>query len=180
MIFKQKLFGDMEAATFNKGWYLLYTNSKQERNVAGQLDRMKIQHYLPLVKITRKWSDRLKILDSPLFPSYLFIYLNHFKEYFLCLEAQGALHFVRFGQQIAKVSDSVIIDLKIIVDAGEQIEVSFSAFQKGETVTITDGPLTGLKCEVIQYNKKEMILVRIELLQRNLLMELPVNHLCKL
>lgn len=170
----------MEAASFNKGWYLIYTNSKQERIVAGQLERMKIQHYLPLVKIARKWSDRVKILDSPLFPSYLFVYLNHFKDYFLCLEAKGALHFVRFGQKIARVPDSVISDLRIIVDAGEQIEVSFSMFQKGETVTITDGPLAGLKCEVIQYNKREMILVRIELLQRNLLLEVPVNNLCKL
>jgi transcriptional antiterminator RfaH len=170
----------MEAVSFNKGWYLIYTNSKQERNVAGQLDKIKIQHYLPLVKIAKKWSDRVKILDSPLFPSYLFVYLNQFKDYFLCLETKGALQFVRFGQKIAKVSDSVISDLRIIVETGQQIEVSFSAFQKGETVTINDGPLAGLKCEVIQYNRREMILVRIELLQRNLLMEVPVNHLCKL
>jgi transcriptional antiterminator RfaH len=170
----------MEAVSFNKGWYLIYTNAKQERNVASQLDKIKIQHYLPLVKIARRWSDRVKILDSPLFPSYLFVYLNHSKDYFLSLEAKGALHFVRFGQKIARVSDSVISDLRIIVDAGEQIEVSFSAFQKGETVTITDGPLAGLKCEVIKYNKREMILVRIELLQRNLLLEITVNSLCKL
>jgi transcriptional antiterminator RfaH len=135
---------------------------------------------LPLVKIAREWSDRVKILDSPLFPSYLFVYLNQFNDYYLCLETQGAIHFVRFGQKMARVADSVISDLRIIVDAGEQIEVSFSAFQKGETVTITDGPLAGLKCEVIQYNKREMILVRIELLQRNLLLEVPINHLCKL
>jgi transcriptional antiterminator RfaH len=170
----------MEAVSFIKGWYLIYTNSKQERKVAGQLDKMKIQHYLPLVKVTREWSDRIKILNSPLFPSYLFVYLNQFKDYYLCLETQGALHFVRFGQKIARVEDSVISGLRIIVDAGEKIEVSFSAFQKGETVIITDGALAGLNCEVIQYHKKEMILVRIELLQRNLLLEVPVNHLCKL
>lgn len=169
----------MEAVSFNKGWYLIYTNSKQERKVAGQLGQMKIQYYLPMVKIAREWSDRVKILDSPLFPSYLFVYLNQLKDYYQCLETQGALHFVRFGQKIARVTDSVISDLRIIVDAGEQIEVSFSVFQKGETVTITEGPLAGLKCEVIQYNKKEMMLVRIELLQRNLLLELPINHLCK-
>jgi transcriptional antiterminator RfaH len=170
----------MEAVSFNKGWYLIYTNSKQERKVAGQIDKMKIEHYLPLVKIAREWSDRVKILDSPLFPSYLFVHLNQFKDYYQCLETQGALHFVRFGQKIARVADSVISDLRIIVDAGEKIEVSFSAFQKGETVSITDGPLAGLSCEIIQYNKREMILVRIELLQRSLLLELPANRLCKL
>jgi len=180
MIFYKKIVCGMEAVSFNKGWYLIYTNAKQERKVASQLDKLKIEHYLPLVKIAREWSDRIKLLDSPLFPSYLFVYLNQFKDYYLCLEAQGAIHFVRFGQKIARVADTIINDLRIIEGAGEHIEVSFGAFQQGEMVSITKGPLTGLKCEVIKYNIKQIILVRIELLQRNLLIELPANHICKL
>jgi hypothetical protein len=44
-------------------------------------------------------------------------------------------------------------------------------------MVIGKGPLTGLSCEVVKYNNKEMLLVRVDLLQRNVLVTLPVEHL---
>jgi transcriptional antiterminator RfaH len=169
----------MRTVAFNKGWYLLYTNSKQEKKVAEQLVAKKINYYLPIVKDIRKWSDRVKIIHSPLFPSYLFIYLEQLQNYYDSLEAKGALYYVRFGHEIAKVADTIVNNLKIVVNASEFIEISFVEFQKGETLTISEGPLTGLNCEVVQYKNKEMLLVRISLLKRSVLAELPVSHLSK-
>jgi transcription antitermination factor NusG len=167
----------MRTLAFNKGWHLLYTSSKQEKKVAEQLAARNINHYLPIVKTTRKWSDRIKTLNAPLFPSYLFIYLEQLEDYYNSLEAKGALHYVRFGTQIARVADSIVNDLKIVINKGQEIEVSYTEFNKGEILTISDGPLTGLNCEVVQYKSKEMILVRVNLLKRNVLAEVPVHHL---
>lgn len=167
----------MRPIAFNRGWYLLYTNTKQEKKVAEQLAARNIKHYLPIVRTTRKWSDRIKILNLPLFPSYLFIYLEQVEHYYNSLEAKGALYYVRFGTQIARVADSIVNDLIIIVNTGGEIEISYTEFKKGEILTITAGPLAGLTCEVVQYKSKKMILVRVNLLKRNVLAEVPVSQL---
>lgn len=170
----------METLSFAKGWYLIYTNVKQEKKVAEQLDKLNIPNFLPLVKVTRLWSDRVKILSTPLFPCYLFVYLAQCQDYNHCLDIKGLLRFVRFGQEIAHVPDAVIADLKLLMQTGENIEVSLTEFQQGESVVIGSGPLEGLNCEVVRYNNRDMILVRLGLLQRSLLIELPVNCLCKI
>jgi transcription antitermination factor NusG len=170
----------LDISSFHKGWYLLYTNSKQEKKVAGQYANMEIQFLLPMIKVEREWSDRIKILNSPLFPSYLFVYLSHFDDYFRCLEAPGALNFVRFGKNLARVSDTVIENIRILINANEQLEISFNHFKKGEAVKISEGLFSGLNCEVIRYKNKDMILVRVDLLQRNLILETPIGHLSKI
>jgi transcriptional antiterminator RfaH len=68
-------------------------------------------------------------------------------------------------------------NLRIVVATGENIEISHIDFQKGETLIIGTGPLIGLKCEMVEYNSRKMILVRIDLLKRNVLIELPATHL---
>ena len=165
---------------FNKGWYLLYTSSRQERKVSSQLATMKISHYLPMTKSARKWADRTKVIITPLFPSYLFIYLEQIQDYYAGLNTEGVLHYVKFGTQIVRIPESIISDLKILSNYTDPIKVSMLEFRKGESLIITKGPLNGLNCEVIKYNNKEMILVRISLLKRNLLLELPICHLSKL
>ncbi|HVW58575.1 MAG TPA: hypothetical protein VHC48_01020, partial [Puia sp.] len=58
-----------------------------------------------------------------------------------------------------------------------EIEVSSEYLQPGSILYIKDGPFTGFSCEVIQYKGKQKILVRIELLQRNILLDIPVEYL---
>lgn len=170
----------IEMETFHKGWYLLYTRPKQEGVIADQLASLAIGHYLPKVRVVRKWSDRVKIVHTPLFPSYLFIHLQRQQDYFASLDTKGALHYVRFGNELARVADSLVDDLKIVVGSGAPVEVSYTDFKTGDQLTIAEGPLTGLHCEVVRYRNQDLILVRIHLLQRNVLLELPVSHLTKL
>lgn len=169
----------MTKPAFKKGWYLLYTSPKQEKKVSEQLLSVNIPHYLPTIKSARRWSDRLKILTTPMFPRYLFAYLGQQEEYYKSLATKGSLYFVRFGGQITRVADSVVNDLKILVEKGGQFEIVFTELEKGEMLTISEGPLRNLNCEVVRYKNKDMILVRVSLLKRSVLVELPVHHLSK-
>lgn len=112
---------------------------------------------------------------KPLFPSYVFVRLNSAQEFFLVKDLDGVRNYVRFGKEIAKVSESVIDQLKSISGQHSGIEVSSDVFMHGEFLHIYNGPLTGLLCEVVEYQGKKKVLVRVNLLNRTVVVDLPIN-----
>lgn len=163
---------------FNKGWYVAYTRPNHEKKCALQLDRAGIDHFLPCVKKLRQWSDRRRFVDEPLLPSYLFVWLDDMTSYFSSLDINGILYYVREGNRVATISEAIIGRLKQLI-AGErnEIEVTTDRFSPGTMLVIKDGPFTGLTCEVVQHKGHQKILVRIELIQRSLLLDLPAASL---
>ncbi len=57
-------------------WYVLYTKPRNEKKVAQRLSEAGYTVYCPLQKIRRQWSDRTKVVEEPLFKSYLFIQIE--------------------------------------------------------------------------------------------------------
>jgi transcriptional antiterminator RfaH len=145
---------------------------RQEKKVSLQIAQRKVVHYLPLTKVIRKWNDRNKVIEEPLFPSYVFVYLQSMHDYYNVLDAEGALFYVKFGKQIATVSETVINNLKTVIGSGNSIEVTADYFQAGQQVMIEEGPFTGLTCEVVEHEREQKILVRVQLLNRNVLTRL--------
>ena len=166
-------------SNFVVGWYLIYTRPRSEKKVAERLSEEKVECYLPTMKTPRSWNDRKRIIETPLFPSYVFIYLRQLQDYYTGLGVEGVLYYVRFGKQIARVDDTIINSLKLLVDDGEGLEVSSEYFRPSETLLIKDGPLSGLSCEVVKHKDKEKILVRVNLLNRCILVDMPLNYLVK-
>ena len=54
-------------------WYVLYTKPRNEKKVAQRLSEAGYNVYCPLHKVKRQWSDRMKVVEEPLFKGYLFI-----------------------------------------------------------------------------------------------------------
>jgi transcriptional antiterminator RfaH len=163
---------------FDPGWYVTYTKPRHEKKVVEQLQLIKICNFLPLVKSLKIWSDRRKYTAIPLFPSYVFVKLENIQSYFKSLDVNSILYFVKTGKEIARVSDTTIDNLKLIdSNYREQIEVSSEYIFPGEKLLIKEGPFTGFCCEVVEHNGKQKILVRIELLQRNILLGISSRYL---
>ena len=57
-------------------WYVLYTKPRNEKKVAQRLSEAGYTVYCPLQKVRRQWSDRTKVVEEPLFKSYLFIQIS--------------------------------------------------------------------------------------------------------
>ncbi|HLZ88030.1 MAG TPA: UpxY family transcription antiterminator [Puia sp.] len=162
---------------FHAGWYLIYTKPRHEKKVHTRLTEMKINSFLPLTKKLRIWHDRKKIINEPLFPSYVFIYLDDLQAYYEGIDTDGSLYYVRTGKEIARVNDIVINNIRILVDKGSEIEVLTENIQPSQEFLIRQGPLTGLSCEIVQVSGSHKVLVRVHLLQRNLLVTLPSDYL---
>lgn len=162
--------------TFHKGWYLIYTKPRHEKKVHAQLNELQINSLLPTKKTLRTWHDRNKYIDEPLFPSYVFIYLNNMQNYYDGIDIDGSLYYVKTGKQMAQVSEMVVNNIRLVTDQVKELEVSDDRFQPGRKLVIAKGALTGLSCEVVEFNNKQKLLVRVDLLKRNILLTLPEDH----
>lgn len=162
---------------FHAGWYLIYTKPRHEKKVHAELMEININSFLPLTKKLHTWHDRKKYIDEPLFPSYVFVYLNDIQNYYTGMLAEGALYYVRYGKEIARVQDAVVNNIRLVAGQATDLEISDTRFQPGRKMVICQGALTGLSCELIEVGSKQMLLVRVDLLQRNILLTLPAEHL---
>lgn len=162
---------------FSDGWYLIYTKPRHEKKVAAELTDKKIASFLPMTKKLRTWSDRKKFIEEPLFPSYVFIYLRDLQDYYDGIDVEGFLYYVRMGKRIARVSDTVVKNIQLAVTQTHGLEVSDSHFEPGQKAVISEGPLTGLSCELIQVDRNKKLLIRVDLLKRNILLSVSADHL---
>src|ERR1700693_3660828 len=53
-------------------WFAIHVRARREKDVAERLSGTGYEWFLPLYKCRRRWSDRIKELEAPLFPGYLF------------------------------------------------------------------------------------------------------------
>lgn len=165
-------------SNFNPGWYLIYTRPRHEKKLTEQLADCGMQFLLPMVKSLRIWSDRRKYTDTPLFPSYVFVKLEDSSQYFSTLSMYGVLCYVRCGKEIARVEESVIHNLQLISGSAEStVSVSAERFAPGEKVVVCEGPFAGFNCEVVRHHGRHKALVRMDIIQRNLLVDIAVEHL---
>ncbi|WP_160718056.1 UpxY family transcription antiterminator [Chitinophaga solisilvae] len=162
---------------FSEGWYLIYTKPKHEKKVCTRLTELRIVSFLPTRKSLRKWHDRKKYIDEPLFPSYVFVYLTDLQSYYHSIDVDGSLFYVRTGNIITRISEATINNIKLITHNAETVEVSEAYFCPGQKLVIAEGALAGLSCELVRYNDKQTLLVRMDLLKRNLLLTLPAGYL---
>lgn len=162
---------------FCPGWYLIYTRHRREKKVADQLIEKEVDFYLPTVKTFRKWHDRNTIVDVPIFPSYIFVFLKHMNDYYKVTSVEGVMHFVKSGKEIVTVNKNIITDLKQVLGTSKEVEVVYENFVPGVLMNIREGPLAGMSCEIVEYKNQRKILVRINLLGRAVLADVPANHL---
>jgi transcriptional antiterminator RfaH len=166
--------------SFHAGWYLIYTKPRHEKKVYSSLTEMSIKAYLPLTKKLRNWHDRKKYIDEPLFPSYVFVYLDDMQSYYAGMDSGGALYYVKMGNEIARVNEAVVNNIRLIASQDKEFEVSACRFAPGQQLFINKGVLTGLSCEVIKIDNKQKLLVRVELLRRNLVLSMPLENFTSL
>jgi transcription antitermination factor NusG len=164
-------------SAFQKGWYLIYTKPRHEKKVHKYLSEKGITSFLPMKKKVQVFNNRKRVIDFPLFPSYIFIYLNDIVEYYTGADMGGVLYYVKDGREVARVSETVIDNVKIVTEHADNIEVSDIGFQAGQRTVIREGALAGLSCEIIEVNCRQKLLVRIDLLKRNLLLTLSEKSL---
>jgi transcription antitermination factor NusG len=141
-------------------WYALYTRPRFEKRVEGDLVHDGYEVYLPMMRTRRKWSDRMKWVDMPLFSGYLFVKVSC-REYYQVLQHPAVLRYIAFGGQPSVVPDIQINAIRRALGEGIDFEVTSQVFRPGQTVEITGGPMAGFSGEVVRYAGRKSLLIRV-------------------
>jgi len=96
-------------------WYIIQTRPRWEKKVADCLEQSGIESYCPVKKVTRKWSDRLKTLEEPLFKSCVLVKIGPEQKTTVRL-LDGVVNFVYENGKPAQVKEKQIQMLKKLLD----------------------------------------------------------------
>jgi transcription antitermination factor NusG len=159
-----------------KNWYAIYVRPRSEKKVAKVLSDVGIDHYLPLQRSLRKWSDRKKWIDMPLIPGYCFVHLD-LADRLQVLTLPNVLQFVRFAGQPAMIQTPHIEFMKRMLSQTEvAFEISDHVPEPGQTVEIISGPMIGLQAEMVSEKGRSRIIVRLEALGNIIQVEVPLTQ----
>lgn len=119
-----------------------------------------VESYCPLNKVRRKWSDRIKIIEEPLFKSYVFVKLSDADRTRVRM-TDGVINFVYWNRKPAVIRQSEINAIKRFLNEYENVEVHPMEFRQHQRVMITAGPLMDQVGSVLDVNRK-MVKVAID------------------
>src|SRR5580658_7417057 len=94
-----------------KKWYVIYTKPRWEKKVHARLTEKGLANYCPFNKVRKKWSDRVKTIEEPLFKSYIFVHIAE-EEQLAVRMVKGVLNFVYWLGKPALVRNSEIEAIK--------------------------------------------------------------------
>lgn len=155
-------------------WRVIYVSSRQEKKVTEMLLRLKIQHYLPLVKTLRQWSDRKKWVELPLFHGYVFVRPENARRDEV-LQIPGVVKYLQYNGKDAIATNAEIETIMAIIQNGYDVaEHDFNAsFEPGDVVSISQGPLKGYQGEFLRFGGDDYAIVHFETLGRAMRVKLP-------
>lgn len=160
-----------------KKWFALYTKPRWEKKIDSILVRKGIESWCPLQKVERQWSDRKKIIEDPLFKSYVFVRITP-DERTKVLMTDGVLNFVHYLGKPAVIKDDEVETIKkYLAEKDASIAIlSEEGFQNEMKIKVNHGVFMGNEGTVIRGGKKK-VYVKLESLGQVMVVEFPAEYL---
>ena len=160
----------METGNMNYPWYALRVRSLYENTVATHLQGRGYESLLPLYKCRRRWSDRFKEIELPLFPGYVFCQFNILNRLPI-LSIPGVVHVVGVGKTPFPIDDTEIAAIQAAVKSGLPSQ-PWPSLQVGHRVRIEYGPLCGLEGILLDFKGRQRLVISVTLLQRSVAVQI--------
>lgn len=133
-------------------WYALYTAPRAEKQVRDRINALGIECWLPLHRAPRVWSDRVKIVELPLFNSYLFVRCSELDLRGL-IRVYGVIRIVYYNGKPAVVRQKEINAIQEFLDRAAE-----HALCPGEEVEILCGAMKHVSGKVKKIKKNHLVL----------------------
>lgn len=162
-----------------QGWHVLYVKYRHESKVYRELTEKNIEAFLPMATSIRKWSDRTKKIQVPLFPSYVFVNIKSNKDFHDVLTVDSGCSYLSFGGEYGQVSQNEISQIKLLVEGKDvsDVQITTGLPKIGDKFKIEHGELSGLECEVFRIDNQHKISVRLSSLRQNISATVPLSYL---
>jgi transcription termination/antitermination protein NusG len=156
----------MRDAKLEPAWYVLHTRSHFENVVHGSLGGKAKETFLPKMRVRSRRKDRVKMIDLPVFPGYVFVRTSLLPaEHVDILKIPGAVRLIGNSAGPVSVPDATIESLRIMTAVPESVFAG-TRFEKGDRVMVIAGPFAGVVGFFSRYRGQERVVVEIEILGR--------------
>ncbi|HNR17826.1 MAG TPA: UpxY family transcription antiterminator [Chitinophagaceae bacterium] len=136
-----------------KKWLAIYTRPRWEKKVNQLLTEKGFESYCPLNKVRRKWSDRVKIVEEPLFKSYVFVKATD-EDRTEVRMTTGAINFVYWNGKPAVIREKEITAIKRFLNEYENVEARPVDVKVNQRVRITNGSFMDQEGKVLDIKHK--------------------------
>lgn len=133
-------------------WYVLYTSPRAEKQVQSRIDALGVECWLPLHRCPRVWSDRVKMVEVPLFNSYLFVRCTDPVLRDL-LRVYGVARIVFYNGKPAVVRQQEIDTIKAFLERAAEHSLC-----PGEEVEILCGAMKNVSGKIKKVKKNHLLL----------------------
>lgn len=156
-------------------WYAIYTKPRWEKKVDGSLRQAGFEAYCPLNKVRRKWSDRYKIVEEPLFSSYVFVRAPE-QDLTKVRMVSGVLNFVYWNGKPGIVKDEEIISIKKFLNEYKDISAVQLEIKPKSKVIVSQGVMMG-KEAIVERVLHNIVELEIESLGYKLVAKIEKSNL---
>jgi transcriptional antiterminator RfaH len=156
-------------------WYAVHTRPRVEADVHHRLEQYGYQTFFPQILEKRNWSDRVKAIAVPAFPSYVFLRYDHSNRQRI-LSLPGVCAIVSFGHKPAPVDDEEIESLMIVFKSKQPVFPS-QFIHCGEKVRVCDGLFEGVTGTLVKREGHQYIAVSVALLESSVIVKVEEHQI---
>ncbi len=142
----------------SRKWLAIYSRPRWEKKVNQLLQEKGLESYCPLNKVRRKWSDRMKTVEEPLFKSYVFVKVSE-EDRTEVRMTPGVINFVYWDGKPALIKEKEINAIKQFLNEYENVAVEPLNLELNQRVKITTGPLMDQEGAIIGINRRTVKIV---------------------
>jgi transcriptional antiterminator RfaH len=159
-------------------WYLIQCRSRQEGRALEHLDRQGFECYRPLYERERIQRGRRILVQTALFPGYLFIRLDRIHDNWLPIcSTRGVIQIVRFNEYPLPLADKLIKQIRQRTESEALREPYLKA---GERVVIAKGSFSGIEAIFVASHGEERVMLLLNILQSEQTLSFPIENVRKL
>jgi transcription antitermination factor NusG len=152
-------------------WFAFRVRPRHEKQVSIALREKGFVEFLPLYKSKRRWTDRTKVVEMPLFPDYIFCSITR-KSIVPVLMTSGIIDVVRAGSNPMPADNAEIEALQRTVSVNVPMEsCPYTDVDEAGSFSILRGPLAGLRGILVEVRNSQRLILSVNLLRRSVLVE---------
>src|SRR5712691_3957305 len=156
-------------------WFAVMARTGREKSATLLLENAGYECFLPVSKYTRRWSDRMKEIEVPLFPGYLFCRMDPHNR-LPVLMTPGVIQIVGAGKTLIPVGEGEIAAIQRVVKNGLST-MPWPYLQVGNVARIEEGPLRGMTGIIVRIKSGMKLVLSVSLLQRSVAVEVDRSWL---
>ena len=160
----------LNGLTLDNRWIALHVRSGWELKSARGLRERGYEEFVPTYHEERRWSDRVKFVQTPFFAGYVFLRFDSRNRQPI-VSVPGFLRFIGVGAVPSPIEDAEIEALKIASKMNAKCEPCFFP-EVGQLVVVRTGPLLGLRGKVVRFKNRDRFVISVSLLKMSVFVEI--------